>query len=48
MDKVIAPKKPRKHHDEDFKRRVLENWRTSGRTAAQVPESCVQRNIHDA
>jgi|SRR5882672_850638 len=36
MDKAIAPKKTRKHHDEDFKRRVLENWTTSGKSAVQV------------
>ncbi len=38
MNKATAPKKARKHYDEDFKRRVLENWRTSGKPAAQIAE----------
>ena len=38
MNKAAAPKKARKHHDEDFKRRVLENWKTSGKPAAQVAQ----------
>ena len=36
MNKADAQKKARKHYDEDFKRRVLENWNTSGKPAEQV------------
>ncbi len=36
MNKDSAPKGARKRHDSDFKRRVLEHWKASKRTAAQV------------
>ena len=36
MNKDSAPKGARKRHDSDFKRRVLEHWKASTRTAAQV------------
>lgn len=36
MEKKPAPKGPRKRHDTDFKKRVLQNWKASGRTAAQI------------
>jgi transposase len=36
MNKATAPKKARNHYDEDFKRRVLDNWRTSGRSAREI------------
>ena len=36
MNKATAPKTARKHYDEDFKRRVLDNWRTSGKSARVI------------
>lgn len=36
MEKTTASKTGRKHHDPEFKRRVLEHWKASGRTAAII------------
>lgn len=36
MNKGWAPKKAHKRHNADLKRRVLEHWKASGQTAAQV------------
>lgn len=36
MEKKTTSKPGRKHHDTDFKRRVLEHWKASGRSAEKV------------
>ena len=37
QDKPEGPR-PRKHYTEEFKRSVIDHWRNSGKTAAQVAQ----------